>query len=410
MTVNYGVSINHTEKENQFNITWHNTTSNTEKSFNTPTPDFAIENINSDSLYKNKKQALETGSKLFDFLDGEKGYLKQALEEASHTAEPLIINLYTNTETHDWPFELMAIDNIFLTQTRLHLVRTVDKKNKSNPIEPQNHPLKLLFMASSPLDVQPVLAFEKEEETIFKVTGKLAMDLEVEDSGTLEGMQERLLQKKYDVLHISGHADIKDGKPYFILEDETGHRRDAAPDRLWEEALNKNPPTLLFLSGCRTGEAAGKGAVVSFARKMVEAFNIPAVLGWAREVGDQQASAASEIIYRELSRGQSILDAVKRARLELNERYPNHPYPAWPLLRLFSDGSPLNALVQKGQKERSKPRSLKHTYLKNSRVKILEEGFIGRRRQLQQCLRVLKQDKNKVGVFIHGTGGLGKSC
>jgi hypothetical protein len=41
---------------------------------------------------------------------------------------------------------------------------------------------------------------------------------------------------------------------------------------------------------------------------------------------------------------------------------------------------------------------------------VLREGFVGRRRQLQTGLRALKQDKDKVGLLLLGTGGLGKSC
>ncbi len=37
------------------------------------------------------------------------------------------------------------------------------------------------------------------------------------------------------------------------------------------------------------------------------------------------------------------------------------------------------------------------------------ENFVGRRRQLQNCLRTFKLDFDKLGVLIHGMGGLGKS-
>jgi hypothetical protein len=40
---------------------------------------------------------------------------------------------------------------------------------------------------------------------------------------------------------------------------------------------------------------------------------------------------------------------------------------------------------------------------------ISRENFVGRRRQLQNCLRTLKTDWEKVGVLLHGMGGLGKS-
>lgn len=37
------------------------------------------------------------------------------------------------------------------------------------------------------------------------------------------------------------------------------------------------------------------------------------------------------------------------------------------------------------------------------------ESFVGRRRQLQNCLRALKPPSEDIGVLIHGMGGLGKS-
>jgi hypothetical protein len=116
------------------------------------------------------------------------------------------------------------------------------------------------------------------------------------------------------------------------------------------------------------------------------------------------------MIYHELSRGKAIVDAVKRARYELQKDFPGSSTPAWPLMRLFSNGIPLNAIVKKGQKWQPKPRQLKHIYLKNSRIKILSEGFVGRRRQLQTTLQVLKQDLDKIGVVLLGADGIGKSC
>jgi tetratricopeptide (TPR) repeat protein len=108
-----------------------------------------------------------------------------------------------------------------------------------------------------------------------------------------------------------------------------------------------------------------------------------------------------------LSRGKNILDAVRRTRYELYNPYPTD----WSLLRLFSDGTPLHVpLVARGQKKRPKPRELQYTYLENSQVKVLKRGFIGRRRQIQQGLRGLRKEDNKVGLLLHGTGGLGKSC
>lgn len=244
--------------------------------------------------------------------------------------------------------------------------------------------------------------------------------MEVEDSGSLEGLRSKLEQERYDVIHLSGHADIdENGQPYFIMEDETGHEHRVFPDMLGGDALIENPPRLLFLSACRTGEAprtpgtAGSEdskAAMSFARLLVEKYHVPAVLGWGRPVVDEQATHVERMLFRELGSGKSILDAVQRARYELSEDFPLNSNPAWPLLRLYSSGMPLNAIVKEKQQWQPKARRMKHIYLKNSQVKVLYEGFVGRRRQLQTSLRALKQDKDKVGVLLLGTGGIGKSC
>ncbi|MCP4216291.1 MAG: tetratricopeptide repeat protein [bacterium] len=418
----YNVSITKLEKEKAYRVTWRDIEANSEDYFEAEAPDLGQAEIHADTFWPGGQEALNIGSRIFNFLDGDARHFSRALSDAEAEGKTLELRITTCRHSHDWPLELVARDGEFLVRSKLFLVRTAGRR-ETVTVPPPKRPLKLLFMAGSAMDVKPLLDFEKEEETIFKVTEKLAVDLEVEDSGTLEGLAERLLHEKYDVVHLAGHADInRNNMPYFILEDETGRERSVTCDVLWKEALIENPPQLLFLSGCKTGQSgcktgqaglpgqSGQAVVVSFARMMVEHFPVPAVLGWGRSVQDDQASVAAEFIYRELCRGRSLPEAVQRARLELMDRFAGRPKQAWPLLRLFCKSTPPAPLVAKGQKAKPKPRKLTHTYLKDSRVKILAEGFIGRRRQLQQCLRVLKEADDKIGVLLQGTGGLGKSC
>ncbi|MGD2086944.1 MAG: tetratricopeptide repeat protein [Candidatus Aminicenantes bacterium] len=413
MAIIYNVTIEpaakQAGKESRFRIYWHNVETNTGDFFE----QFAGEIMQDENwmVWQNPLHQLNIGRKLFCFLDGDSRHLQKALEEASQQGESLHLHLHTCTQVADWPFELLAHEDTFLLPHRLHLVRRVSDWGSARDLPPQNRQLKLLFMACSALDVEPVLDFEREEEAIFHITEKLPIEIEVEDSGSLAGLREQLEREQYDVVHLSGHADIDDkGHPYFIMENETGHEHKVFPDDLWNEGLIENPPRLLFLSGCRTGETPDKGAAVSFARMLVVNHNLPAVLGWGRSVADQQATHAEKVLYHELSRGRTIPDAVKRARYELIREYQSSSDPAWPLLRLFSSGIPLNPLVQKGQRRRPKTQHMTHIYLKNSQVRVLKEGFVGRRRQLQSGLRALRQDFDKVGVLLLGTGGLGKSC
>ncbi len=280
MPIAYNVMVSITNKEGTYHITWMNLETNGQDNFDQSSSDIMPEEV--DWMWKDKRNQLRIGEKLYRFLNGDKECLGKALNEAGAKGESPYIFLTTCDQTTNWPFELLAKDGLFLLSNSLHLVRGVPDLKVMEISPPENRPLKLLFMACSALDVQSELNFEKEEEAIFKITEKLAIDMEVEDSGSLEGLQEKLNEQQYDVIHLSGHANInKQGQPFFVMEDETGYRRDVTAGELWQEALIHNPPGLLFLSGCSTGEAPGDGAR-SFARQLVEDVNIPAVLGAGR--------------------------------------------------------------------------------------------------------------------------------
>jgi hypothetical protein len=71
-------------------------------------------------------------------------------------------------------------------------------------VYPASQPLRVLFMACSPLDIQPVLDFEKEEEIILDVTRDLPVDMDVEETGSLQGLHKCLETNEYDVIHLTG--------------------------------------------------------------------------------------------------------------------------------------------------------------------------------------------------------------
>ncbi|CAG0974463.1 hypothetical protein METP3_01695 [Methanosarcinales archaeon] len=343
------------------------------------------------------------GEKLFSILNGNRQTLINALNEAEHQSEYLQLVLKDNGFVSNLPFELLYHDG-FLIPSHIHLIRKVSDRGKKKKLEPEIRPLKLLFMTCLPQDIYPVLELEKEEDTIFDATKNLSLDIDIEDTGSLEGLGEWLATNKYDIIHISGHADIEEnGEPFFLMENGEGLPVHVTSQQLWE-ILNLNMPRLVFLSGCRTGEAPDHVAALSFAHRLV-AGRVPAVLGWGLPVSDIGALIAAEKLYFELSRGENILDALQRTRHELFKQCSD-----WSLLRLFSDGTPLEVpLVKRGQKKRVTLRERQYISLESSQVKVLKKGFIGRRRLVQEGLRCLRRDENKIGLLLHGTGGLGKS-
>ena len=357
---------------------------------------------------KDSKNGKELGQQLFNLLNRNNGQLQNALEQCTKKDEELFIYLNLPSDLTEIPFELLYYQDFIVLQPKVHLVRLVKEKKKV--IKTEDRPLKILFVAASPLDLKhATLHFEKEEDNIFKITKKYPIDFQVEDTGSLDGIEHTLYEiKGTDILHISGHAghDKKLG-PVFCMEDEIGKIDEVTPDKLFK-AIKDIPPKILFLSGCSTGKKDKNMGVESFAYQMVEK-GIPIVLSWGLPVSDIGATSFAGVLYEKLSKGSPLGYALKEARLSLKDRY--HP---WPLMRLFSNGTQCQALVEKAQNILKKTtRQVIHKNLKDSSVRILDKGFVGRRRQLQKSLAVLKNKEpysDKYGILIHGPAGVGKSC
>jgi hypothetical protein len=180
----YKVTITPGQKENQFHIAWYNPENDSQDGFITGTN---ITPEETQRLWPLPQYRLNLGQKLFRFLDGDSRHLERALAAADQKGEPLLLYLYACSQVAVWPFELLAQEGTFLLLHRLHPVRRVSDHGIAKEMPAKNRQLKLLFMACSAIDVEPELDFEREEEAIFQITEKLAIDMEVEDSGSLEG-------------------------------------------------------------------------------------------------------------------------------------------------------------------------------------------------------------------------------
>ncbi|MGB3758823.1 MAG: CHAT domain-containing protein [Rivularia sp. (in: cyanobacteria)] len=240
------------------------------------------------------------GRKLFNWLDGSDRHLAEMLEPFQCN-EGLIIAISTAGKLAHLPWELLHDGLVFLVERSLIPVRWFPKTSQGK-VEPANRPLRVLFMAASPLGVEPVLNFEAEEAMILDATKEQPLQLEVEESGCLTGLGNVVKSNKlgyFDVLHLTGHAVIKDGQPRFLTEKETGERHYASAEDIAQAlAFRFRTPRLVFLSGCRTGQAAKAGDVPSMAEALLQQ-GATAVLGWGRTVldtsrGDKTAEKYSQ--------------------------------------------------------------------------------------------------------------------
>ncbi|MEH2111637.1 tetratricopeptide repeat protein, partial [Nostoc sp.] len=355
-----------------------------------------------------------TGRRLYDWLDGSDRWLQPLLDK--YRREGIVLAITTAGKLAHLPWEVLHDGVSFLVERvpAIVPVRWVsDSTVKKLTIdgEPENRALQVLFMATSPLDVKPVLDFEGEEARILEATTRQPLALTVEESGCLSELGylvDGYDSGYFDVLHLTGHATLQDGQPRFITETATGEANYASAEDIAQE-LQFRLPKLIFLSGCRTGQAGNSGSVPSMAEELLKS-GAKAVLGWGQKVLDPDSTAAAAALYQELSAGKQITEAVACTYQALIKNKAQD----WHLLRLYVGGNLPSSLVTplrtRGRKP-APPLSVSTQFLDSAgKVKVpTRESFVGRRRQLENCLRVLSQPSDEVGVLIHGMGGLGKS-
>jgi hypothetical protein len=354
---------------------------------------------------------VKTGRQLYEWLDGSDRWLVRAIAECPATG--IVLAITTTGKLAHLPWELLHDGTSFLVERWNPFVVPV-RRLPGSPApsdQPANRALQVLFMATSPLGVKPVLDFEAEEGRILEATAKQPLELTVEESGCLAELGNLVNsydRNYFDVLHLTGHANLTDEGPRFLTETETGECYLAAADDI-ARALQFRWPKLIFLSGCRTGQSGNSGAVPSMAEALLK-LGAKAVLGWGRPVLDRDATDAAAALYEALSSAHELAEAIARTYQVLIKKQARD----WHLLRLYTAGTELGALVTplKTHGRRPAPQPSVATQFLDAagQVKVSTRGsFVGRRRQLQNCLRALTQSPDQVGVLIYGMGGLGKS-
>jgi len=348
------------------------------------------------------------GRKIYEMLNRNSGQLQSTLQLSYDRNEPLLLYFDLPLELNSIPFELLHNSEFLTISHNVHIIRKVTDRGCSRKDTPSNRPLKILFTACSPIEFETdaVLNYEQEEEIILEKTERFPVNMTIEDSGSVQGIADSLYEAAgVDIIHVTGHAGIdKNLGPIFCMENDTGYLDNITPDNLYENIKNF-PPKILFLSGCSTGKTDSVKGTGSFAYQMVEK-GIPVVMGWGLPVFDSTATVFASELYRYLAMGKSVIEAVKETRKKMKDKYHT-----WPLLRIYTDGAEPIALITAGQKLRTRiVRKATYKYLMDTQVKVLEKGFVGRRRQIQAGVKVLKGNSDKYGMLITGTAGLGKSC
>jgi tetratricopeptide (TPR) repeat protein len=378
------------------------------------------------------------GQKLYDWLDGTEGWLRSRLGQGrleiifdltsmveQQRLQPILEGLTLMVAHLPWELLHDGMGYLLAGRKMAPPLRIVARRNGAES-QPQNRPLQLLFMATSPEDVTE-LNFEQEEVKILMATEQQPLLLVTEESGSvaeLGNLVQSYESGYFDVFNLTGHgiiytakecgnwvktinprAVLEENTPYFLTEDDLGQTCFSTVADL-AGAFGDRFPKVIFLSGCHTGQVADGGAVPSMAQQLVAA-GAEVVLGWARPVYDRTGILAAETLYQALAIGDPITVAIQKMMAALVEKECSD----WHLLRVYRSARELSALVtplNTAKRSKLKRRFAAQEFLGNEPVATAKE-FVGRRRVLQRSLRALLPTSDRMGVFLHGMGGLGKS-
>ncbi|MEH2302597.1 MAG: tetratricopeptide repeat protein [Nostoc sp.] len=302
----------------------------------------------------------QLGRQLYQWLDGNEGWLRRALDEADQQTIHLdLIKIREaqglNPETErvalglaHLPWELLHDGAGFLLQRQnisVLPVRSVQQR-QTQIINVQNRPLRLLFMATSPEAPRvPPLGFEQEEANILQATKDQPLALIVEESGSVAELANLVKSYPEDYFDFEQNiptANIEDGSlrmtadAYEILgaicaalaQNGAESRLIVTCRYLKEDTL---PPHRLHLESL-AGMSSSDIDKICFpldkevrqqlrTRRIIKIANgNPRLLKWLLEVIQQPGLAADELLnrlekteqkFRENILAQTLLDALE---------------------------------------------------------------------------------------------------
>ena len=323
---------------------------------------------------------------LYDWLNGS--------EKILEVSEQTILALALPEALSNYPWE-----SLHLIDQKLLPLRWF--KRSVAFAEPKNRPLSVLFMAAQPNGVETKLDCEQQESKILEGTKGYPLNLVVEESGWLRELKviSDRHQNDFDVLHLTGAVNSHEGKACLLTENEFGECCYSSAEDI-ATAIGRPFPKLILL--CVEAKYSWEQSkLATLARDLISQGAETIVT-----FGDESSEALLSILYLELASAGTLLYVLRQVYLKVC-REGREASPALPdllkssfTLHLADTELLSRAFVTRGQKPQ--------VHFSTEKV-ANRDNFVGRRRQLQNCLKALKIDTDKVGVILHGMGGLGKT-
>jgi tetratricopeptide (TPR) repeat protein len=271
-------------------------------------------------------------------------------------------------------------------------------------------PLRVLFMACAPKDQDP-LDYEREEESLLRIIARVGPNVAFDsgDLGTFDELRDRINEFEPHIVHLTGHGTVlDDGLGYFCFEDESG-LTDARSSVELGKLLAGSSVQCSFISGCQTGKAPQITKLGGICQGLVSE-EVPMAIGWAASIADNIATEFAFNFYKTLALGQPVNRALGQARQSIARKCEEMGYPAWTLPVLYAATTQERLFDPDPSRPEERPPRSSTSQMQHALPGIggYTEHFVGRRREIQRLLPLLREGTQQV-VILTGIGGAGKS-
>ena len=327
------------------------------------------------------------------------------------TGCPRLLFTSRDPECLNLPWELLpGDDGYFFVADARRAIRRSTKASLPPSSPPGALPLRILFTACAPIDQQG-LDYEKEEEAILRIADKLGdrVHLEIAEAGTFEELRELIVEHQPHIVHLSGHGSVRDGIGSFYFEDERGRGDPRDAREMAGQLFAGMGVRLVFVNGCQSSQAA----VTGVCQTLTAAGHVPLALGWGASIMDDRATEFAGVLFHEIAAGRSVDHAIAAARAALLARHRIRDGvvdlldASFALPQLYA-ADESDALVDRNLPRDAPDRPGVRYQMLGDNIRGLIEGFVGRRRQLQNTRPALRSGEKKF-VLLTGIGGAGKS-
>jgi CHAT domain/AAA ATPase domain len=254
-------------------------------------------------------------------------------------------------------------------------------------------------------------AKSREEELLLRAlvrggvsTGQQAV-LDSCDLGTFEELEERIGAYRPHIVHLTGHATVRDESAFFAFEDERGET-DLRSAKELGQLFAGSGVQCAFLSGCQASQAPPRGKLGGLAQGLL-AEGVPLAIGWGASILDTVATQIAGRFYGAVATGQPVDRALTQARQWVRRLCEQTEDPSWSLPVLYASTTQTQVFDEKAPAERTARPSLVQQPLPGM-IEGYTPHFIGRRRELQRLLPGLRSGDLQ-GVVLTGLGAVGKS-